>query len=430
MSSPSNEALQSRLRQMPKHVLWLLQYAACLGPVSFSKSTLDMVWQSGIVTESRLEDGTRYEITPLLDQCEKERLIEKRTDDGEEYKWVDAMVHQAAMTLLNESRTSEFRFRAGMALYLELSEKNMEEELEEKLFMVADLLNNADGQSTQKSEECASINLRAARKAKDLSRYASASLYAAKGISRLPAGKRLSDAILALELYTLGAQMEMRLGNAHRVETYTTAFLSVHRDWTVMEAMPLKITRFLSKVTATVEESSSLSKYEECIDECLLLLTKEMNYRLYYVSRRLIPLQARWARFRTTQAVQNRKRKLVSVDNKNAGTDERHEATAAAAAAALLCLIHHAACQTNNASLAALCTCKTVQLSLQHSCLHDVSGIGALGHMVGDATPTELNEIGFILKGDGNKISSDVYLQLGLEPNSQNFSPKITDGWL
>lgn len=115
---------------------------------------------------------------------------------------------------MSSCRPTEFSFRAGMALLSELSE---EEELEFQLFLVVNLVNH--GNTNQKSEDLAGLNLKAARKARDLSDLKKASVYAARGIQMLPNGKRLSDTVLALNLYTVGLQIEMMLGNAKRVHS-------------------------------------------------------------------------------------------------------------------------------------------------------------------------------------------------------------------
>eukprot|EP00526_Cylindrotheca_closterium_P023122 CAMPEP_0113634898 /NCGR_PEP_ID=MMETSP0017_2-20120614/18179_1 /TAXON_ID=2856 /ORGANISM="Cylindrotheca closterium" /LENGTH=165 /DNA_ID=CAMNT_0000545631 /DNA_START=33 /DNA_END=527 /DNA_ORIENTATION=- /assembly_acc=CAM_ASM_000147 len=155
-------------------------------------------------------DTSAKALSMMLAKAEQAMLIEKCSED--KYRWVHDKVQQAALTLFT-SNNDDFMFQLGWVLIQNLSEK----ELEEELFDVVDLVNKGND---NKKEEFTVLNLRAAKKAKQMSAFHSASRYAAKGIDLLPANKWDTVRQLALELYTIAAEVEYALGNISTSEEY------------------------------------------------------------------------------------------------------------------------------------------------------------------------------------------------------------------
>ena len=147
----------------------LLQYAACMGS-SFRIKHLSTIWgKHGAAAGSEAES-----LAEMVRFLEQGRFIESCGVD--EYKWVHDTIQEAAL-LIDEKSNAMFQFENGSTLYHAMDV----EELETKLFEVADLINT--GRKNRRAE-FAALNLRAARKAYGLAAFYSAQEYASKGIEQ------------------------------------------------------------------------------------------------------------------------------------------------------------------------------------------------------------------------------------------------------
>ncbi|CAB9531002.1 Transcriptional regulator [Seminavis robusta] len=264
------DLLQERMRKLPSNLQLLLQYASCLG-ASFKASTLRLIWdpKGRRVQESKDEaDCNTGNIAYMLDSLVKGNFIE--SCGIQEYRWVHDKVQEAAGSLGNVV-TASFRLKVGIELYNLLSAK----ELDERLFDVADLINQGDAKP---HPELAEINLRASDKARNISAFQSAAIYAVNGIRLLPKGELwTTHRTQALRLYTVGAELNLALGNAEEAEAYSNEVLK-REDCSVLEKLPLKL--------AMAHKLSSIDlKYDEMITYCLGAL-KELGCNLRW---KLVP---------------------------------------------------------------------------------------------------------------------------------------------
>ncbi|KAL3927070.1 MAG: hypothetical protein SGBAC_013231, partial [Bacillariaceae sp.] len=150
-------------------------------------------------------------------------------------------------------------------------------QVEEDLFTIVDLINNGN---VLKHPEFASVNLRAAEKAREISAFQSASKYAAEGVSLLEEADWVRNKSTALGLYTIGSEAELILGNVDAAERYREVALS-RSDLSTLEMLPLQIGK--AKALGDVELKS-----KEAMEYCLKLL-KNNGCRLTWVRPLVLP---------------------------------------------------------------------------------------------------------------------------------------------
>eukprot|EP00980_Cylindrotheca_fusiformis_P008825 scaffold1886_cov97-Cylindrotheca_fusiformis.AAC.2 len=261
--------LQIRMMQkMPANVQLLLQYAACLGS-SFSTHILDVIWREQSVMSAEYTADT---ITNLLALVVSSNLVEACGED--EYRWVHDKVQESALSL-SEKVTTEFQSQIGTTLYHSLDAND----LKERLFAVVDLINK---ERLSKRHEFAMLNLRAAEKAKKLSAFHSAAMYAANGIDFLPSDKWTTHRSLTIALNTIVSEVELALGHGATAEIYSNEVLN-RKESTTMEVLPLKMAKTAKMCTLDL-------KFKETIEMSLDLL-KDLGVKLVW-SRAIAPLQA------------------------------------------------------------------------------------------------------------------------------------------
>ena len=240
------QLLQTRMLKLQPDELLTLQYAACLGN-SFDRAALDLIWanHSGISLKDLAPEGVDL-LGQLLDALARNKYIEQLDDTC--YRWVHDEVQEAAVKLLGSSKP-KFQFEIGCILYNKLEE----DELDDSLFAVVDLINAME---IKRRPDYATLNLRAAQKAKDISAFASAAMYVSHGTMCLPSDKWKSLRRLTMRLYTLGAEMELAIGNVDVMKEYYHEVMS-QPDTTMMEKLPLYIDKLhrLSSIELQYEES-------------------------------------------------------------------------------------------------------------------------------------------------------------------------------
>ena len=199
--------LQSRMMKLSSKLQLLLQHAACSGS-SFDKSTLELVWSK--YAEAKSMDSDTDGVASLLFTLEENKFIERTTKGI--YKWAHDKVQEAALSSLEVSET-EFRFEVGCILYKNLDEAS----LEASLFTVVDLINQGN---VKRRPEFAALNLKAAEKARKMSAFRSAAQYVAHGVKMLPRERWELHPKLTFELFTVGAETELAIGNFEAMERY------------------------------------------------------------------------------------------------------------------------------------------------------------------------------------------------------------------
>ncbi|KAL3928913.1 MAG: hypothetical protein SGBAC_012437 [Bacillariaceae sp.] len=327
--------LHNQLTKLPDQVQAMLQCAAYLGS-AFSESTIDLVWMTygRRLVESRIDSTTS-----LLGFVLKEQILEKH--ENNRLRWVHDKLQEAALSL-NGKRRESFQLDIGRTLYYGMDKKQVEEEL----FTIVDLINNGN---SLKLTEFASANLRAAEKARDLSAFQSAAEYSAHGIALLKDDKWSSDRSLTLKLYTLGAEMEVMVGNVAASERYSSEVLSQH-DFSVMETFPLK----LAKASAI---GSNDLKFDESVKVYLKLLG-EIGCRVAW-SRKLVPVQAIVKLMRVIKRV---KATPQSFYDKMAPMEDPRQKAIASVFSKLVYYSYMA----GDMLLLVLATCKLVEMTLDH----------------------------------------------------------------
>ena len=163
----------------------LLSLAACLGN-TFDYATMKLLW--GYLQDkyynkrsrsSNDDDDDDDGVDELLQMAMREMLIEPiggydddTTTTSLSYRFVHDKIQETAMLLMPENEFEEFRTDIGKYLYEHLPD----EELQNMLFVIADLLNNG----LYEGVEMAELNGLAAQKAQELSAFHSAVHYVKK----------------------------------------------------------------------------------------------------------------------------------------------------------------------------------------------------------------------------------------------------------
>lgn len=265
--------METKMRQYSQGMVLLLQIAACLGS-TFDHRTLGVVW-SHLQSESDLQlesdDDTKrddrtsstwqYTVDELLKVATREMLIEQviSVHGGERlYRFIHDKVSEAVVSLLPEEEDfDELRNKVGICLLQSLSE----DEVEERLFVLLDNLNNGRNCSV----EIADLNAQAAEKAKDLAAFSSASRYVEFGIMSLNGVDMWAKyPYLALRLHSIGAEVEEWAGNREKSNQYCK---EVRKR---KELSPIHMMR-VNKIV--IERLYSDGQYDELWQTCFELLS-------------------------------------------------------------------------------------------------------------------------------------------------------------
>ncbi|CAJ1953895.1 unnamed protein product [Cylindrotheca closterium] len=328
--------LHNRMKKLPNQVQILLQVAAYFGS-SFYEPTLDMVWDHH---GRRLVGAKIDKVSKLLPGVVQDDFLEPFGENH--YRWVHDKVQEAALCLTGKHRES-FQLDIGTTLYYCLDK----EHLEDDLFNVVDLINRGN---VNKRSEFALANMRAAKKARSISAFESGAKYAAHGIEILDESTKWTEnRQLALQLYTIGAEMNLVAGNIVAAEEYCEVVLG-RSELSTMETLPLKMVR--AKALSTME-----LKFDEALEYCLKLL-REIGCKLTW-PRSLVPVQALTMVLRTIKKLE--KVPEGSFETMTVIKDKRQKAVAS-----LLSMILYISYHSGNIHLSFVCICKLVEMTLQH----------------------------------------------------------------
>jgi len=197
-------------RNASKEMHHLLLCVACLGTICKEKY-IRLVWKmssTGDTSESLLQK--------LLNQAVKQLFLEQI--GSAQFRFTHDAVKEAVISLISPKLFNVLRQKIGGILFKALTE----EELEAMLFLVADLLHNSDWPDSNLSQ----LLLRAAKKAKGVSAFSSASFYALNGIKRLQNMWQGEENVqLAVQLHSIAAEAEHSLGNLAQAKRLCEAII-------------------------------------------------------------------------------------------------------------------------------------------------------------------------------------------------------------
>jgi PAS domain S-box-containing protein len=139
------------------------------------------------------------------------------------YKFMHDRIQQAAYSLIPEAQRAEVHLRIGRVLLAGMTA----DELSEHLFDVANQFNRSAVQLVDRNEKAdvATINLRAGRKAKGSTAYASACVYLAAGMALLDERDWSSKYELTFSLWLKRAECELLSGNFANADQLITELL-------------------------------------------------------------------------------------------------------------------------------------------------------------------------------------------------------------
>lgn len=247
------DLLVARMKKLPDDIQLILQYAANLG-ASFNEKLVQQIWS----LHSSNTDSNREvdeDLQSMFDILQKGHYIEKSRGGG--YSWVHDKVQEAGLTL-GKASDPDFQFEIGTILYNNLDEDG----LERSLFDVVNLINKG---RAQRHVLFSQLNLRAARKARNLSAFDIAARYCSHGIVLLQDEKwSVMHRELTLSLMVLGCEMELASHNIAGMEIYAREVLA-RDDCTTLEKVPVYL--------AMANKYSSIDmQYQKALDLYLSVL--------------------------------------------------------------------------------------------------------------------------------------------------------------
>ncbi|KAL3944185.1 MAG: hypothetical protein SGBAC_001742 [Bacillariaceae sp.] len=329
------DILQTRMVTLPPDIRLLLKFAACLGP-TFRVSTLCVLWKKKI--QEKGESYLSQKVMMLLSEAEEAMLIESCGDNN--FRWVHDSIQETALNIDGED-TSSLQFMIGTELVCGLDEAMLDIEL----FSVTDLVNKGKRDDTH---EFASMNLRAAKKAQSLSAFTSASLYVQRGIRQLPKNSWTTYPSLALDLYTIGTQMEFIAGRVDVADGYIAEVLG-QKNLTTMDTLALKLAKAKSLVWIELEYDKAM-KY-------ITALLRQLECKFLW-QKPVIPVQALVAFSNMTKKLKRKPADWFKTLQKV--TDMKQTAIAE-----LLSLLVNLGYQTGNTFLSLICTCELLKQTLK-----------------------------------------------------------------
>ncbi|KAL3928958.1 MAG: hypothetical protein SGBAC_012418 [Bacillariaceae sp.] len=332
--------LHDRMKRLSKYAQMFLSCAAYLGS-TFRNVSLELVWKSHGMP---VTIGEKPILPLLMIMAVKDNFIEEC--GAEKYRWVHDKVQEAAFSLLKGAKMSQFDI--GRMLYYSLEPS----QLDQDIFAVVDLINTGN---TEKRAEFARANLQAARKAFGLAAFQSASRYCFHGIDLLKDTDWSTDRELKLNLYSVGADSELVVGNVDTAERYIEEVLE-RGDFTTMETLPLAMTK--------VKAMSSALRLDDAVDFCLLTL-RDLDHKVT-AHRRLVPFETFYAVMKTVKKL----KKVPKDFHKHIGviTNPKQKGIVAITAS-----LNYVAYTAGDSMLAILAECKIVDMTLKYG-LNEYSG--------------------------------------------------------
>ncbi|KAL3937345.1 MAG: hypothetical protein SGBAC_007536 [Bacillariaceae sp.] len=329
------DLLKCRMAKLSTDEQLLLQFAACLGS-SFSVPSLKHIWSEHACVQLIHSTG---DVDDMLKMIQRGKLVEPCGLD--ELRWVHDKIQEAALSL-SDLVTPAFQCGLGMFLYHGLEK----EQLEQQLFDVTDLVNKGNPGGRL---DVAVLNLRAAKKARKLAALSSAAKYIEHGIHHLHDDKWTSRRVLALQLYSIGAEMQYALGNISKAEEYIGIILD-REEFKPMETLPVQ------KMKAQILATAHLRWSEAC--DFGLVILKDLGCSFIW-NRSMIPVQM----LLEIRSLAKRVKKLSVEDVKSMDFMQNKKQTAVID---ILKLMKHLTYSANDLPLCFLCVCKVIEMTLNH----------------------------------------------------------------
>lgn len=154
LTSNVSELIGAKIEKQTRAVRDLLRLTACLGS-SFDEALV--ICSFPIMYDDAADEPPATEkVRSLLSLAVGEAFLE--SEGPTRYRWVHDSVQAAAMQFGGEDETAAFRFELGKLLLLSLAE----EDLEENVFVIANMLNAVECSETDRVT-IAELNLRASK---------------------------------------------------------------------------------------------------------------------------------------------------------------------------------------------------------------------------------------------------------------------------
>jgi PAS domain S-box-containing protein len=231
------ELMAAKLRRLPEGTQDVARLAACLGNSSEAFLLADL-------------SGLREEVLHrVLWEAVREGLLLRL---GETYRFLHDRVQQAAYSLIPEGERAQAHLRIGQRLLTTTAP----EQLEESLFTIVQQLNQGAAclEAPAERQRLAELNLRAGRKAKRSTAYASAVGLLAAGMELLPGTCWEQCYELARDLYLERAQCEYLCGHLQEAETLFGPLLQ-HARTRVDEAHIRTVMMCLYEIRGEIDKS-------------------------------------------------------------------------------------------------------------------------------------------------------------------------------
>lgn len=212
LSTADNVAqfLVDKARVLPAGVQKLLAYAACIGNSFFLDILAQASGQSEREVAQQLWPAILEGLLYPLEGDEHSYMATAWDDDDEaanvQFVFVHDRIQQAAYSLLTETEKNSAHLRLGKILEQLYHEKQSDDHL----FEMCDHFNKAGELALEHADSLrvARYHLLAGQKAKSSTAYDAALQYVRRGAQILPADAWSLDYSLAIDLYTLQAEME------------------------------------------------------------------------------------------------------------------------------------------------------------------------------------------------------------------------------
>ena len=245
------DLIQKRMISFPKHIRDVLPLIASLG-ASFRMCLVELIVKcchhhhrncQCCSHHNRKNNGDDDNIchpvtTPLsaadiITQCTAAGLLERHVQ-RDSYRWVHDKIQESASSLVSRDVLNQWSYEVGRFCLTELSK----EELEDSLFVTANLLNNGGYIPSSHDErmDLARINLRAGKKAFAVAAFQSAVSYLGRGVDLLSNVSNGGSAIewngeddsfrtLCLDMYSSAAEATVCIGDFAKAREYSEKVL-------------------------------------------------------------------------------------------------------------------------------------------------------------------------------------------------------------
>jgi predicted ATPase len=195
------DLMASKLKRFSSTTREALKQLACLGNAAEISTLVLVHWETEESMHAALWEAVRADLVVHQDSA---------------YKFLHDRIQQAAYSLIPDEQRADVHLRIGRALLASMTADG----LAEHLFDVANQLNRGAALLVEQNEkvQAAAINLRAGRKAKASSAFASACAYFAAGMALLDESDWSSQYGLTFGLWLERAECEYLTGNFDKTE--------------------------------------------------------------------------------------------------------------------------------------------------------------------------------------------------------------------